>query len=280
MPMDEYREANLANWNDRVPIHAASQTYDLDRFRAGRDDISTVVDFDRHSIGDVAGKRLLHLQCHIGTDTVSWGRLGATVTGYDFSEPAIEQARVLAERMELGDARFVVGEFYDAPQVLAGERFDVVYTGVGALCWLPDIRRWAEVVERLLEPGGVLLIREAHPVLWALDHDREDDELVLAVPYFETREPLRWDDTETYTETGEAVEHATTYEWNHGIGEILTSVLDVGLRIRRFEEHRHLEWQAWHLFQEESDTGRYVLPAHLRDRVPLSYTLVAEKPAS
>ena len=279
MPLDEYREANLANWNDRVPVHASSDTYDLDRFDAGRDDISSVVDLDRRSIGDVAGKRLLHLQCHIGTDTVSWGRLGASVTGYDFSAPALEQARRLAARMGLEDARFVEGELYDAPERLAGERFDVVYTGVGALCWLPDIRRWAEVVASLLAPGGTLLMREGHPVLWALDHDRDDDQLVLATPYFETAEPIRWDDAETYTEGGEgAIEHTVTYEWNHGLGEILTAVLDAGLTIRRFEEHRDLEWAAWHLFTPDADTGRYRLPEELRDRVPCMYTLVAERP--
>lgn len=280
MPMDEYREANLANWNDRVPVHAASGTYDLDRFVAGRDDISTIVEFDRQYVGDVSGKRLLHLQCHIGTDTVSWGRLGATVTGYDFSEPALVEARRLAERIGLEDARFVEGELYDAPERLAGQEFDIVYTGVGALCWLPDVRRWAQVVAALLAPGGVLLIREGHPLLWALDHDRGDDQLVIATPYFETAEPQRWDDEHTYTDNGEAaIEHGVTYEWNHGIGEILTAVLGAGLEIERFEEHRELEWPAWHLFEENPETGRYRLPERLRDRVPCMYTLVARRPS-
>lgn len=281
MPMDAYREANLANWNDRVPIHAGSREYDLGRFVEGRDDISTVVAFDRQYLGDVTGKRLVHLQCHIGTDTVSWGRLGATVTGYDFSGPALGQARMLAERMGLADARFVEGELYDAPGRLAGETFDIVYTGVGALCWLPDVRRWAEVVAALLAPGGTLLIREGHPVLWALDHDRSDDQLVVATPYFETEKPIRWDEADTYTENGAAtLEHTVTYEWNHGLGEILTAVMDAGLTIRTFEEHRDLEWPAWHLFERDATTGRYVLPAPLRDRVPCMYTLVAEKPGT
>lgn len=144
---------------------------------------------------------------------------------------------------------------------------------------MPDVRRWAQVVAALLAPGGVLLIREGHPILWALDHDREDDQLVLATPYFELNEPQRWNEEDTYTDNGEAaIEHGITYEWNHGLGEILTAVLDAGLEIRRFEEHRELEWPAWHLFEEDPGTGRYRLPEGLRDRVPCMYTLVARRP--
>jgi SAM-dependent methyltransferase len=278
--VDPYRRANRDNWDDRVPVHAASDTYDTRRLVDDPTALSGVVGFERRYLGDVTGRTLLHLQCHIGTDTLSWARLGAEVTGYDFSAPALAQARALAERMGL-DATFVEGELYDAPARLAGRTFDVVTTGTGALCWLPDIRAWAEVAASLLAPGGTLLLREAHPVLWACDHERDDDLLVLAVPYFETDDPMRWDEPDTYTDGGEAaIEHTVTYEWNHGIGEILTAVLDAGLEIRRFEEHRDLEWQAWPLFELDEPTGRWVLPAHLRDRLPCMYTLVATKPAA
>jgi SAM-dependent methyltransferase len=277
VPLDEHRSANRANWDDRALIHAGSGGYDLDGFVADPTRLSGVVDFDRHAVGDVTGRRLVHLQCHIGTDTLSWARLGAEVTGYDFSAASLEAARDLAARAGI-DATFVEGELYDAPQLLDRESFDVVYTGTGALCWLPDIRRWAQVVASLLRPGGRLLVREGHPVLWALDHDREDDALVVATPYFETAVPMRWDDPFTYGDGGKAtLAHATTYEWNHGIGEILTAVLDAGLTIEAFTEHRSLEWQAWHLFALNEATGRYELPEHLRDRVPLMYTLVATK---
>jgi SAM-dependent methyltransferase len=276
--LDPHRQANQHNWNDRVPVHAASTTYDLEGMVDDPDRLSGVVDFDRHAIGDVTGLRLVHLQCHIGSDTLSWARLGADVTGYDFSAPALAVARDLAARAGI-PAEFVEGELYDAPTKLPNAAFDVVYTGTGALNWLPDVRRWADVVTTLLAPGGRLLIREGHPMLWALDHDRTDDQLVVATPYFETVDPLRWDDPGTYTDNSADVplDHTTTYEWNHGIGEILTAVLEAGLVIEQFREHRELEWQAWGVFEPAGDTGRYVLPAHLRDRVPLMYTLVARK---
>ena len=278
MGLDEYRLANQRNWDSRAPVHAASKLYNLDKFVADPQHLSSVVEFDRDYIGDVTDKSLVHLQCHIGTDTLSWARLGAQVTGLDFSATSLEIARDLAERAGI-DARFVEAELYDAPQVLAGEQFDIVYTGVGSLGWLPDIRGWARVVAELLAPGGTLLIREGHPMMWALDETRTDDQLVVTLPYFEHAEPLRWDEDETYSDnpTGIAMEHTVVYDWNHGLGEILTAVLDAGLTIRTFVEHRELEWQAWPLWELDESTGRYRLPEHLRDRVPAMYTLVATK---
>ena len=278
MSLDEYREANRRNWDDRAPVHAGSKLYNLEKFVADNDHLSSVVEFDREYIGDVTGKRLVHLQCHIGTDTLSWARLGAAVTGLDFSEVSIDIARDLASRTGL-DARFVQGELYDAPQLLGGEQFDIVYTGVGALGWLPDIRGWAQVVAQLLAPGGTLLLREGHPVLWALDQERNDGQLVVATPYFETAEPVRSDESETYSDnpSGATLEHTVVYDWNHGIGEILTAVLDAGLTITRYTEHRELEWQAWPQWELDEATGRYALPEHLRDRVPAMYTLVATR---
>lgn len=130
-----------------------------------------MVDFDRQHIGPVAGKTLLHPQCHIGTDTLSWAKLGARVTGFDFSERALEVARRMASRLRL-DAKFVNSELYAGPEVIEKE-FDIVYTGVGALCWLPDIRRWAEVMATFTTPGGTFYIREGHPMPWTLDYDRQ-----------------------------------------------------------------------------------------------------------
>ncbi|MBW3561116.1 MAG: class I SAM-dependent methyltransferase [Actinobacteria bacterium] len=276
--MDEHRELNLAFWNDRVAFHA-EVGYELHHY----DDpsyVSDVVSFDRRYLPDVAGKRLVHLQCHIGTDTVSWARLGANVTGYDFSEPAIEAARGLARRAHV-EAEFVHGEFYDAVQRLGDGRFDIVYTGVGALCWLPDIAGWARTVRELLAPGGRLYIREAHPILWALDDERDDDVLVVRYPYFETMQPLVFDqDDGTYVGPPTSFQHNVTHEWNHGIGEILSAVLDEGLEIRVYEEHREIEWRPWELFEATAAGKRYALPGSVADRVPLMYTLVAERPQS
>lgn len=275
--MDEFGRTNLAHWDERVAPHTSSVDYAVDRIATDPDRVSGVVAADRALMGDVAGQRLLHLQCHIGTDTVSWGKLGATVTGLDFSEPAIDTARDLARRAGLGDARFVVADVDDAVAVLDGERFDVVYTGIGALCWLPDMTRWAHTVGTLLAPGGRLFLREAHPVLWALDYDRDDDLLVLAYPYFRTERPQRWDEEGTYVEVGGDVSFANTatYTWNHGLGEILSAVLDAGLRIEAFVEHRDVPWRPYELFEPANDRGDWRLPERLRDLAPLAYTLVA-----
>ena len=169
MPFDRYRSANLANWEDRTPVHLASRLYDPGGFIADPARITGVVAFDAARLAPhldpdgVTGRRLLHLQCHIGLDTLSWARLGAEVTGVDFSPAALAAARrISAEAATPG--RFVEAELYDAPEALP-ERFDVVYTGVGALNWLPDILGWAQVVGRFLAPGGLVYLREGHPML-------------------------------------------------------------------------------------------------------------------
>ncbi len=264
---------NLANWNDRVPIHAGPDGYGLEEYRADPDRLSTIVAFDRHLVGDVAGKSLLHLQCHIGTDTVSWAKLGASVTGLDFSRPALDVARDLASDLGV-EARFVESDVYGAPDVL-DERFDIVYTGVGAINWLPDIRRWAQVVADLTEPGGMFFMREGHPILWAADWEPHDDGVIrITLPYFETEAPNTFDESETYLGSG-TLEHSTHHDWNHGLGEILTALLDTGFRIDAFEEHRFLEWQALPQLQERD--GVWVLPDDQQDLLPLMYSLRATR---
>ena len=273
MPFDEARRANRDNWDDRVPIHWESPVYDVAGFIADPTRLSDVVAFDAPLVGEVRGHRLLHLQCHMGKDTLSWARLGAEVTGVDFSEPAIAAARRLS--VESGTpGRFVVAELYDAPRVLP-EAFDIVYTGVGALNWLPDIRRWAEVVAGFLAPGGRFYIREGHPMLFSLDW-RDDAALVVRYPYFETADPVVDDDPGTYAGPG-TVAHARTYEWNHGLGEGVAALLDAGLVITGLREHRDLEWQGLPQMTEGED-GRWRLPEAQRDLVPLMYSLWARKP--
>ena len=173
--MDEWRELNRAWWDERTPLHVTSAFYDVEGFRAGRSDLRP---FEVEEMGDVAGRELVHLQCHFGLDTLSWARLGAHVTGLDFSHPAIDAARALTDELGM-DAAFVVSDVYDAPQTLA-RTFDIVYTGIGALCWLPDIPRWAGVVRDLLRPGGVLYLVETHPMSDVLG----DEDLVARYPYF------------------------------------------------------------------------------------------------
>jgi len=186
--MADYRDVNRANWDERVPAHVASPSYHVEQFLADPSYLSEVVRFDRPRLGDVSGLRGVHLQCHIGTDTVSLARLGARMTGLDFSRPAVDQARSMAERLGLA-MDFHVADVYDAVGVLGAAAYDFVYTGIGALCWLPDIQRWAQVVAGLLKPGGRLFIREGHPMLWAIDEEVPGTDLVVNYPYFERAEP-------------------------------------------------------------------------------------------
>jgi SAM-dependent methyltransferase len=243
VPVEEYRELNRVSWDERAPAHAASPGYQASRFADDPAFLSEVVRFDRPLLGDVSGLRGVHLQCHIGTDTISLARLGAHMTGLDFSPAAVEQARAIAQRAG-ADVTFTEADVYDAADVLGEGGFDLVYTGVGALCWLPDIRRWAGVVARLLRPGGRLFIREGHPMLWSLADSRPDGLLVVEYPYFERPEPTVFDDPGTYVETDATFTHNVTHEWNHGLGEIITALIDAGMQLTGFTEHDSAPWEA------------------------------------
>jgi 2-polyprenyl-3-methyl-5-hydroxy-6-metoxy-1,4-benzoquinol methylase len=270
--VDHYRQANLQNWESRVPVHLAA---DGDGVRALAEDptaLSTVVAHDAHALGDLSGLRALHLQCHVGTDSLSLARLGARVTGLDFAPSAVEAARQLCERAGV-PARFVVSDVYEAGVALNGERFDLVYTGVGALCWLPDIVGWARVVSALLEPGGRLYLRELHPVLFTLDDERNDELLVIRYPYFNTAEPQFVDSPTSYQNRAVELTAPQRYVWNHGLGEVVTALIDAGLRITSLVEHDESEWHALPWMVPTSD-GRHGLPPG-RERVPLMYTIQA-----
>ncbi len=194
--MSDYIKLNKANWDERAPLHAASTEYATQAFIDDARYLSEVVRFDVPLLGDISGLRGVHLQCHIGTDTLSLARLGARMSGLDFSPVAITEARALAERSG-ARIEYVESEVYNAASVLPPASFDLVYTGIGALCWLPSIDTWARTVSDLLKPGGRLFIREGHPMLWSINEDREDA-LSVELPYFERQEPLSWDDDSTY----------------------------------------------------------------------------------
>ena len=274
--MEDYRDVNRANWNDRVSAHAASPDYAVARFSDDPSFLSDVVRFDAARLGALGGLDAVHLQCHIGTDTVSLARLGARMTGLDFSAPALEQGRRLAEAAGV-EIEFVESDLYGAPEALGRERFDLVYTGVGALCWLPDVRRWAGVVASLLRPGGRLFIREGHPILWALTDPREDGLLVVEYPYFEQGAPMVWDEGGTYVETDEEFTHNVTHEWNHGIGEIVSAVLAAGLELTALEEHDSVPWDALPGQMTQIGGGEYRLTDR-PERLPHTYTLQARRP--
>ena len=268
---------NRANWDARVPIHASSRFYDVPGFVAGR---SCLREFELAEVGDVGGRTLLHLQCHIGTDTLSWARLGATVTGLDFSGPALETARSVAEQIGATDARFVESDVYEAATALEGQTFDIVYTGLGAICWLPDLERWAKTAASLVKPGGFLYLAEFHPVSDIL----ADDGKTIELDYFST-EPRVWEEGVTYTDyaPGEndtdgasLSEHAVSVDWQHGIGEVVSALLAADLRIELLHEHDYSLFPRFPDMLVEGD--RYLLSPG-RPRVPLMYSIRASKPA-
>jgi len=273
---EDYRALNKASWDERAPAHAASPGYNLAAFRSDPAYLSDVVRFDLPLLGDITGLRGVHLQCHIGTDTISLARLGARMTGLDFSPAALAQARALNEELGAG-VDFVEADVYDAATALPAGGFDLVFTGIGALCWLPSVYRWAEVVATLLKPGGRLFIREGHPMMWALADPLPEGRLELDLPYFEREEPIVWDEGGTYVETDVEFEHNRTLEWNHGLGEIVTALLDHGLVLETFVEHDSVPWDAFPGWSEERPGGEH----RLKDRpwrLPHSYTISARKP--
>ena len=273
--MTDYRGVNRANWDERAPVHAASTGYGLARYRDDPAFVSDVVRFDIPRLGDVRGLRGVHLQCHIGTDTVSLARLGAAMSGLDFSPAALDVARGLARDLGL-DVDFHEADVYDAVSVLGAESFDLVFTGVGALCWLPSIARWAAVVAGLLKPGGRLFLREGHPMLWSLADARPDGLLVVEYPYFERPEPTVFDEPGTYVDSDHEFAHTVTHEWNHGLGEIVTALLDNGLRVTQLVEHDTVPWEALEGQMEQVGLGEWRL-ADRPERLPHSYTLQAVK---
>ncbi len=275
MTTRDYLAVNRANWDERAAAHATSPDYQVDALLADPKRLSQVVAFDRPRLGDLGGLTGLHLQCHIGTDTLSLARLGATMTGLDLSPASLAQARGIAARAGV-PIEYVEADVYSAPAALPDRRFDLVFTGIGALCWLPDIDGWAGVVDTLLAPGGRLFLREGHPMLWALDETRTDD-LVVGYPYFETEEPLEDDDPGSYVATDGAFEHTVSLSWNHGIGEVVTALLTRGFVVTGLVEHTSVPWDALPGRMTLGEDGEFRLREH-PERLPLTYTLEARKP--
>ncbi|HEY3240046.1 MAG TPA: class I SAM-dependent methyltransferase, partial [Acidimicrobiia bacterium] len=232
--MDPHVAANKALWNEWTPIHVRSEFYDVEGWKAGRggDDLRPLL---VEEVGEVAGKDLLHLQCHFGLDTLSWARRGARATGADFSERAIEQARLLSAETGL-DATFVLSDVVDLPAQLEGD-FDVVFTSFGAINWLPDLPRWAEVVAHFVRPGGFFYIAEAHPFAWVFDDDDAATELRLRYHYWPSPDPLVFANDGSYADPDAPVSEPLEYAWQHSLGEIISSVAAAGLRIDYLHEH-------------------------------------------
>lgn len=268
-------DVNRALWDAWTAVHATTDFYDLDGFRQGgirlRDD-------EIEALGDVRGLTLLHLQCHFGIDTLSWARLGATVTGADFSPAAVRLARDLAADLGFPAARFIETNLYDLPANLDGT-FDVVYTSRGVLGWLPDISAWARVVAHFVKPGGRFYISEIHPVVQAFENeDVAPGELRLAYPYWEHRDPLVFDVRGSYADPTAEVGEQREHGWDHGLGEIVTALIDAGLRLEWLRESPELDWSLGFLVETAPGSGRFRLPPDAAGELPLMFSLLASKP--
>ncbi|MEV0374238.1 methyltransferase domain-containing protein [Streptomyces sp. NPDC050636] len=270
---DDWREANRARWDERVAIHTASDYYDQDQFRHARD---VIRDFEIAEVGDVTGRTLLHLQCHFGQDTLSWAHRGAAhVVGLDFSEPAIEAARDLAAELGYGPERasFVAADVYDAAEAVPDSSYDIVYTGIGALNWLPDLVRWAETAASLIAPGGFLYLAEFHPLCDALDDETGSR---ITHDYF-SRDAWVDETPGTYTDLDAPTVNNRSVEWQHPLGDVVSALAGAGLRIDFLHEHDMTMFQRFGALRR-GDDGYYRLPDD-RPRIPLMYSLKATRPA-
>ncbi len=265
--MDARLETNRALWDELVSLHVRTpHAYDLESFRAGS---STLKAIEVEEVGDVQGRRLLHLQCHFGMDTLSWARRGAQVVGADFSAQAIALARRLSEEVGV-PARFVCSDLYELPKRLDGE-FDVVFTSYGVLCWLPDLVRWGEVIAHFLAPGGLFYIVEQHPVGGMLSE--RGGELVASGSYFDSGAIEETKDG-SYADRNAVLENKTSYEWQHPLSDIINALTRAGLRVEFLHEFPFCMFQ-WLPLMVRGEDGWYRVPG--RENVPLLFSLKASK---
>jgi SAM-dependent methyltransferase len=266
--LEKHYGTNLRRWNELVGIHVRSDEYDLEGFLAGK---SSLHGLELEALGDVSGRSLLHLQCHFGLDTLSWARLGARVTGVDFSDTAIELARRIAERIGV-EADFLCCNVYDLPEHLEGE-FDIVYTTYGVLTWLHDMEAWARVVSRYLRPGGTFFLAEFHPFMWVFD-DSDTSGLSVKNGYWQGEEPDYYEVDGSYADPTARLENRGSYEWAHPMSEVVNALTGVGLTIRRLDEYPFSVDAHQMAFMERGEDGYSRLPGY---NLPLMYSIKATK---
>ena len=271
MNVRDYVEANRRHWDEVARLHPSTAFYQfhLERLRSGGTALHRL---EIDEVGDVAGKTLLHLQCHIGTESVSWARLGARVTAVDFSAGAIDEARRIASELRV-DVRFERANIYELACVVDGA-FDIVYTSWGVLLWLPDLAAWARVVARHLKPGGVFYIAEFHPTPWIFDEFFEG--LRVRYAYFPDGEPVMDETPSSYADPDSNLENRRTYSWPHPLGQVVTSLIEAGLRIELLHELPRCPYQMLPiLVRDTTDDERwYRMPDGAPD-LPLGFTLRA-----
>ncbi len=266
---EQYLQENLRLWDDRVAVHLETEFYGMAAFRGGA---SSLTHIEREALGDVRGKRLLHLQCHFGQDTLSWARLGAQVTGMDFSPQAVAAARRLAAELEL-PARFIESDLYALPEVL-DEKFDIVFTSYGVLKWLPDIRRWGQIVARYLAAGGTFFLVEFHPFLYVFDYEQATR---IEHGYFVGEAPISYDEEGTYADMGSGAKPVyRAHSWPHPVSRVIEALLGAGLRLESFREYPYSTLDCFP-FVRAAGPERFVHRTH-PEMVPILYSLKATHP--
>lgn len=263
-PEENYIQINKQSWNNRVASHLTSDFYDVQGFLKGK---SSLNDIELQLLGDVKGKSILHLQCHFGQDTISLARLGARLTGIDLSDKAIDSANQLAGQANV-EATFICCDVYDLPNHL-NERFDIVFTSYGTIGWLPDLNRWAGVVSHFLKPNGKFVFAEFHPVVWMFDDDFQD----VAYNYSNSGAIV---ETESGTYAArEANIKLENVNWNHGISEVINSLLKNDLEINSFNEFDYSPYDCFnHTIEFEPNKFRI---KHLGNKIPMVYSILATK---
>lgn len=269
--LSRHLAANRANWDARAGVHATSPFYDVAQYVRDRDAISSVVEWDRAFFGSLAGLDVLHLQCHIGTDSISLARLGANVTAVDFSPKSLAIGRELAAEADT-PVRFVCADVRSVDRLLR-QRFDLVYASVGVLCWIPSFAEWARAAASCVRSGGRLYLRDGHPIKDTIDHQRDDEQVVCVEDYFAEGIAVKDDSGYTYTGDEARLTSPVNYQWLHTMGTIVSAVAAAGLTVERLVELDWLDWQAFPWMVRDED-GRWRFPEG-HPRVPLAFSLSA-----
>jgi 2-polyprenyl-3-methyl-5-hydroxy-6-metoxy-1,4-benzoquinol methylase len=261
---DRYIEVNRKLWNEKTGYHVASDFYDMTSFLAGQNSLKEV---ELGLLGDVHSKDILHLQCHFGQDTLSLARMGANVTGVDFSDKAIDKAKELNEALGL-NAQFICSDVYELPSV-HDKQYDIVFTSYGVLGWLPDMNKWSKVVSHFLKPGGKLVLVETHPMIWIFNNQFTR----IEYPYF-NKEAIVEVLEGTYADRDAPIK-LEEIGWNHPFSDIIQGLLDAGLRLDMFREYDYFPYNAF-ANAIESAPGKYQIKG-MEGKLPLLYSVVAVK---
>lgn len=264
MKAEDYIAINKKTWNNKTEVHIASSFYDNEAFLEGK---SSLKDIELNLLGDISGKKILHLQCHFGQDTLTFARMGALATGVDLSDKAIEKAKEFNRKLNL-NATFICCDVYDLPKHL-DEKFDIVFTSYGTIGWLPDLGKWASVIAQFLNPGGAFVFVEFHPVVWMFDYDFKE----VYYNYFNTQ-PIMEEFTGSYADKDAPIE-TNTVTWNHPTSEVLNALIMHGLEINVFDEYDYSPYNCFNQ-TEEFEAGKFRIK-HLHNKIPMVFSLVATK---